>query len=261
VRISECEWAAPQGKSEKSPTWIGIDERYQHVCRKMKVLDPLRDALRKTPVHRVLRSFFPSEFVPPPGYEFKRRVIIDHGRRFGAPFLVETGTYLGETMEACLPHFDQLHSIELSESLHREAAQRLRGESRVTLHLGHSPDCLDAILPLPGRTLFWLDAHFSGSIEKNGRMVETARGSTDTPIVDELRVIFERCDGSEVILIDDAREFDGTGDYPSLDQIEELVRTHRPAATIEVLDDVIRIYGDGDPAGRRRTAHANEGGV
>jgi hypothetical protein len=84
------------------------------------------------------------------------------------------------------------------------------------------------------RCLFWLDGHYSGG--------NTARGRTDTPISMEVRAILDHSVCDHVILIDDARLFDGTHDYPAIPAIRELVATKRPSHVVEVLNDVIRIH-------------------
>jgi len=43
------------------------------------------------------------------------------------------------------------------------------------------------------------------------------------------------------ILIDDARHFTGSDDYPSIDEICLLVKEHAPNRKVEVADDIIRI--------------------
>jgi hypothetical protein len=44
-----------------------------------------------------------------------------------------------------------------------------------------------------------------------------------------------------VILIDDAREFVGTRDYPTVEQVRQLVAQKHPGAAVEIIDDIIRI--------------------
>ena len=44
-----------------------------------------------------------------------------------------------------------------------------------------------------------------------------------------------------MILIDDARNFDGSHDYPDLDDLRQSVLSRHPHARFEVKDDVIRI--------------------
>jgi hypothetical protein len=84
--------------------------------------------------------------------------------------------------------------------------------------------------------LFWLDAHYSGE--------GTALADSETPVLSELDCIFSHAVKGHVILIDDARCFDGKGDYPSLPEIKTYVSERRPDLICEVRDDIIRIYSE-----------------
>jgi hypothetical protein len=163
----------------------------------------------------------------------KQRIVREYGRAFGLETLVETGTYLGEMVDAQRRRFRQIWSIELSPELHRAAQEHFARARNVTLLEGDSGVLISSIVAgLEAPALFWLDAHYS---EGN-----TARGSVYTPIKRELEVIL-RSPFEHVILVDDARSF-GSGDYPSLDEVRALVAAIRPRWTMSVATDVIRIH-------------------
>ena len=82
-------------------------------------------------------------------------------------------------------------------------------------------------------TLFWLDGHYSSGI--------TAKTDKNTPILEELKTIFTS-PYNHGILIDDARLFTGKEDYPSIDELCLLVKGYAPERTVEVADDIIRIF-------------------
>ena len=87
-----------------------------------------------------------------------------------------------------------------------------------------------------------LDGHYSAG--------ETARGEKDTPIHEELAHIFRTGEPGHAIVIDDARCFGTDPAYPGLPELIELVRRSRPGASVEVVDDAIRILpGDGAARG------------
>jgi hypothetical protein len=169
-----------------------------------------------------------------PPHAVKRRAVRGYAARYGARTLIETGTYLGDMIAAMARSFDELHSIELSEVFYEKARARFAGRPHVHVHLGDSAAELGKIVAgLRGRALFWLDAHYSGGT--------TARGAIDTPIADELRTIFSAGGVGHVILVDDARDFNGTAGYPTIDGVREIVRTLAPQYAVEVRDDIIRI--------------------
>lgn len=102
------------------------------------------------------------------------------------------------------------------------------------LLLGDSGIVLQEVLLALNRTaLFWLDAHYSGG--------STARGSVDTPIVQELDTILSLSPNS-VVLIDDARLFDGSNSYPTLTELSQYVRDKAPHWNFTVQHDIIRLH-------------------
>jgi len=158
----------------------------------------------------------------------------EYARRYRTPVLVETGTYLGEMIEAVKHDFQTIYSIELSRELHNAALRRFRGSPHVKLWQGDSTSVLPSIIAaLESPCLFWLDAHYSAGI--------TAKGATDTPIVRELEMIFDAGLGSNVVLIDDARCFNGDNDYPAIAELESWVHSRDVSCRFHVEDDIIRI--------------------
>jgi len=57
----------------------------------------------------------------------------------------------------------------------------------------------------------------------------------------ELRNISRHPIKKHVILIDDARCFDGTYDYPTLVELEKIAGDYWPGSSFEVRDDIVRI--------------------
>jgi hypothetical protein len=170
--------------------------------------------------------------VPPP--RIKQRIVANCARENGIKVLVETGTYLGEMIKANLKNFSSIHSVELGDLLFGAARSKFAKYSHVSLYHGDSAEVMPFILrPLSQPALFWLDAHYSGGI--------TAKGKIDTPILEELRVILSHNIKGHVILIDDARCFDGKNGYPSLEELSGLLRAFPPSRQLSVKHDIIRI--------------------
>ena len=170
---------------------------------------------------------------PPPDL-VKERIIRSYRRQFDLRILVETGTYMGDMIAAMKNDFDHIYSIELSEQLHEKARQRFAGCERIHLLHGDSGVELGKLIgQLGGPTLFWLDGHYSGGI--------TAKGDKETPIHEELLHVLGDTEADHVILVDDARCFGNRTDYPTIEQLAELVASKRPNAVLTVEDDIIRI--------------------
>jgi hypothetical protein len=185
--------------------------------------------------------------IPPP-HAFKQATIAGYGRAFRLAALVETGTYLGDTVEAQRKRFRKVVSIELSPDLYRAALARFANRQNVTLLEGDSADLMESVVAqLERPALFWLDGHYSAGI--------TAHGSLDTPVQRELEIILASAD-NHVILVDDARCF-GSGDYPTLDAVQALVGRLRPGWTCHVEDDIIRIHAPSRPLRTSRGERAS----
>jgi hypothetical protein len=175
--------------------------------------------------------------VPPPPI-VKRKILDTYSRAFSPKVMIETGTFLGDTTYALRNHFEEIFSIELSSELAERAKNRFRSLPHIKIRQGDSADILPAIMrEVSVPCLFWLDGHFSGGI--------TVRGTMDTPVMNELETILAHPVKEHIILIDDARLFNGTDDYPTIEQLREFFKTNRPSYDFHVANDVIRIHQPG----------------
>lgn len=152
----------------------------------------------------------------PPPHVYKQSVIKKLAKEFGLDILVETGTYKGDMIEALKKRFKKLISIELSEFYFQNATQRFREDNHVEIINGDSGKEVRKLLKkLSSPALFWLDGHYSGG--------KTAKTKLNTPILEELGGILSHKIQKHVVLIDDARLFNGKDDYPKVSQIRKLI--------------------------------------
>jgi hypothetical protein len=169
---------------------------------------------------------------PPP--RFKQEVVAWYGRAVGAATLVETGTGYGDMLAAQRRRFRALVSIELAETLARRAQRRFRGCPRIRIHSGDSALLLPRLLPsLEEPCIFWLDAH---------AMAGGPTGASLTAIREELQAILEAGFETSVLLIDDARLFQGRGGYPTVDEVRQQILGHRPQWVFEHRQDILRAH-------------------
>lgn len=164
----------------------------------------------------------------------KRKILLSYLRNFGLKCFIETGTHLGDTL-AYVAHDKaiQCTSIELADEFYWRVRERFSDYLNVQLLHGDSGIHLPQVISkLNVPALFWLDGHYSGG--------ETARGDMDTPVSAELQAILESSITTHVILIDDARCFDGTKGYPTLDKLLKTVRENSNYC-YEVSTDIIRL--------------------
>jgi len=143
---------------------------------------------------------------------------------------VETGTYLGFTVEHVLDKFEKVYTIELDLLLYEQASEKFKAHKNVRCVRGDSGEKLADILYFikHRRALIWLDAHWSAGI--------TARGSKDTAIVAELDALREAPRLDHVLMIDDLADFTGQNGYPTVDELRQRVREINPLYVVHVLD-------------------------
>ena len=135
----------------------------------------------------------------------KFRQIKSVARKSGARCLIESGTYRGHNAKRCAPEFRQVVTIEIDDSLAREATQYLKDNSNVEVVKGDVIDRLPEILDRENMQdiLVYLDGHFSG-----GR---TGRGEADEPACDAINILSKYTHKLSSIIIDDFREFGRPG--------------------------------------------------
>lgn len=156
--------------------------------------------------------------VPPPHF-VKQHLIQEFQRKYGCAILIETGTFLGDMVEAQRDHFSKIISIELDNVLFRKATKRFKQYPHIHIVQGDSGKIMPEIMKdILEPCLFWLDGHYSSGV--------TARGEKDCPIFEELDSIFSNDKGlNHIILIDDARLFTGKGGYPEVGELTDFIRS------------------------------------
>jgi hypothetical protein len=186
--------------------------------------------------------WYEAKFVIPP-YSEKRAIMLGYQKQFNLTCFVETGTFMGDTIEEMRKSFSILYSIELADALAAKAQQRFENVSNVHVLHGDSGEKINEILlQLSKPTLFWLDGHYSGEFTVGDEFVRTAKAEINTPILNELSAILKNGLGENVILIDDARLFNGTQDYPSYTELINFVsRFSIQARQVTKKRDIIRI--------------------
>ncbi len=171
--------------------------------------------------------------LPIPNFK-KQSIIKSIQNKSGYKIFVETGTYLGDMIFAQKNNFKKLYSVELGKELYEAAKKRFQSFPNVNLLQGDSGEVLSQVVgEINEPAIFWLDGHYSGGV--------TAKGSLNCPIWGELKAILARRNYSHIVLIDDAREFIGKNDYPSIDDIELFLRDSGIQFELSVSNDMIRI--------------------
>lgn len=180
----------------------------------------------------ILKWKFNDKPLPPP-HIVKQKIIKKYCRRFSITTFVETGTYLGDMIDATIDDFKEIFSIEIDEKLYKKAKDKFCNSKHVHIYLGDSSKILmNLIQKIDNQCIFWLDGHYSEGI--------TGKGSLDTPIIDEIDAISKHHLSNHILLIDDARCFSGSGDYPDMDIFLKRLKKSMPNHNIFVKNDIIR---------------------
>ena len=164
----------------------------------------------------------------------KRNIINEYSKKYEIKVLIETGTFLGIMVNSMKNKFEKIYSVELSEILYKRAVKKFKNDNNIKIVFGNSEIVLPELLSyIDQPCLFWLDGHYSGGI--------TAKALLETPIIKELSTIFEHKIKSHLILIDDARLFIGTRDYPDIVEIKKFIDQQNQNYKLEIKDDIIII--------------------
>ncbi|MEQ1798591.1 MAG: hypothetical protein ABL872_11615 [Lacibacter sp.] len=209
----------------------------------------MKELLKKvTPLYRLYLSSLQwrrriKDKLTIPEYAVKRKTIIDLSKQYQCTeVFIETGTYMGDTVEYLKHDFAKLFSIELNEDLASKAAKRFSNEPKVKIVQGDSAQQLAAILSdITTPVAFWLDGHYSSEFQLGDDYIVTGKGEKDTPVMEELMQISQHPVKKHVILIDDARLFNGQNDYPTKQQVSDFVKQKLPSHTFSIKRDIIRI--------------------
>jgi hypothetical protein len=171
----------------------------------------------------------------PPPHVIKEGVLKEYAEKFRTRVLIETGTYLGEMIDAMKDSFDRIFSIELDRALYEQATRRFDADDHISIVHGDSGESLKELLAsIDEPCLFWLDGHFSGGV--------TAKATLETPIMREMEHILAHPLTGHVVLIDDARLFTGANDYPTVQELSDLISRRRPHWQLTLENDIIRIH-------------------
>jgi hypothetical protein len=150
---------------------------------------------------------------------------------------VETGTHYGNTVINMSKSFNEIHTIELSESFYLRAKNKFINDKNINLYLGDSSQVLPEIIKkIHNRTIFFLDGHYSSG--------DTAQGDKDCPLIEELKSIYDYFLYESIIIIDDFRLF-GTNlneDWTDITE-EKVISTLKDRVIQKVIkDDRLVIY-------------------
>jgi hypothetical protein len=221
---------------------INPKKMIRSLINRTPIYDTLVDVRQKAQRRRELKAWNETGKPVPPPHVLKEKTVAEYARRLDSLILIETGTYLGDMVDAMKGVFDEIYSIELSRELANRAREKFKDLRHVHILQGDSPDVLAGLLPrISSPATIWLDAHYSGGV--------TVKGNTDTPIMRELGVIFEALQSACCLLIDDARCFNGQDGYPTIDNLEATLFGYRPDWVFENENDIIRCH---PPIERRR---------
>jgi hypothetical protein len=206
----------------------------RQIAQAMPFYHTVRNWWRQRTQQRLEQTWYAQGCSTPPPHLVKQKALRDYAQRHQLKIFVETGTFLGDMVEAMKPYFDKIYSIELDHRLYVKAKARFARQNHITLIEGDSGVKLAEVMrEFDQPALFWLDGHYSAG--------NTARGREDSPILQELDHILASPEPGHVILIDDARCFASDPLYPSLQEIETFVTQRRPHAQFKILNDIIRI--------------------
>ncbi|MDF1756305.1 MAG: hypothetical protein P1U89_26185 [Verrucomicrobiales bacterium] len=198
------------------------------------VYHPIRNILMRSRDRAELAKWEENNRPVPPPHIVKQIAILDYSAVHNCSVLVETGTYLGDMVDAMKGRFSAVHTIELDDELFKAAKKRFKNDANVNLYHGDSGVVLDDVLAKlndsKGRAIFWLDGHYSGE----------GTAESECPIVQEVRKILAARE-NDVILIDDAHCFGKMPDYPTIEELKSQIVNDSNQTEFKVENNIIYV--------------------
>ncbi len=155
---------------------------------------------------------------------------------FDINYLYETGTYIGITTNYVQRYFYHVYSIELSKELADEARSYFRKNKNVSIIQGDSGLLIgNLVKDNKEKKLFWLDAHYSAGATASSAVFG------DTPISKEIEEILKYWIPESIILIDDARCFNGQNNYPTISDLTKFILSKNLGLRVFVNKEIIHI--------------------
>ena len=156
---------------------------------------------------------------------------------------VETGTFEGDSIEQVKTLFEEIYSIELSETYYAKILEKFKKYNNIKLYQGSSEKWLHHLHhQLKNKsTLYWLDAHWCVASD-------TAGVESQCPLLKELEAI-DYLNSDSIVIIDDARLFlcpppepHEISQWPSFDEIIKTLYRLSSLHSLIVVNDVIIYY-------------------
>ena len=170
------------------------------------------------------------------------KFILNLAKQNNIKTFIETGTYLGETINSVKDYFDEIYSFEISKELVDLANKRFNKCKNIKIIIGDSGEKMPELLKnINTKIIFWLDGHYSKDFLFSDKSQEYNKN--ESPIKKELYNIFLNRNKKveDLILIDDAHEFDGTRGYPTILELENIINNYNDNYKIKKFYNIIFI--------------------
>jgi GT2 family glycosyltransferase len=167
----------------------------------------------------------------------KREHLLSLFRARGHRTLLESGTFMGDTVEYFMPHAARVISVEVEPRLFADAERKFEGAGNVELVFGDALHVIpEVVARLEDPPLIWLDGHFSEGVTGSGDEIEPAAS-----ILQQLGAV--GAPAGTTVVVDDLRLFGLHPDFPGLDELIQRARQGFPNAQIRVGLDSLVIEG------------------
>ncbi|MGK7922408.1 MAG: FkbM family methyltransferase [Trichodesmium sp.] len=160
--------------------------------------------------------------------------------KYNLQVFVETGTHYASTALWAAKHFNKVITVEFSKKIYDEVLKKHSQVKNIEFLFGHSKEQIQSIVPkLKEPALFWLDAHWSGSV--------TYGKGDECPLLEELQTI-NNSEFDHFILIDDARLFISPpplphqiDQWPDITEVIKLLNLGKSRYTVIVEDVIVSV--------------------
>jgi hypothetical protein len=156
---------------------------------------------------------------------------------------VETGAYLGDSIDVARQFFPDCRSVEMSPKLYERTRARFAGINNVKLEQGDSGAFFQRHREefAAAAALFWLDAHWCEADSTSGK-------ESQSPLLAELAAL-GTLHADSVVMVDDARLYlappphpHRSKDWPDFSAVLQALSSLSSSHRLMVLNDVLLFY-------------------
>tara|TARA_B100000900_G_C20582520_1_gene718141 strand:- start:1653 stop:2399 length:747 start_codon:yes stop_codon:yes gene_type:complete len=136
--------------------------------------------------NEILRGFYNE--LPFNGQKKRKELVESLIKNFNPDMLVETGTYLGNTLQYLLNFDIPTYSVEINEKFYFIAKSRFLDKKNLLLNHGDSVSFLKSLDKTQKKAFIYLDAHWYSDLPLNEELIHIEKFESAIVLIDDFKI-------------------------------------------------------------------------